>query len=287
MSSLTAMKNYGLLKKLLKLGLNQVQNCIVGCGRLLGEFDFPVPPNSSIRKTGGKTVRAYYLGGLRTYLPIAACARREGVRLDQSIRILDFGCGVARGLLHFTRDYPAPAYFACDIDDTSIAFIQKNYPQVRACVSKFTPPLPYEPGFFDMIYSVSIFSHLNMEDQASWLKELARVTKAGGWCFLSTEGLVSLRLRFPHLGPDELQSLRQRLLQEGYLYKEYADWQENVRRQDTLRVTSLMVGVERSYGTTVLSPDYIKRHWPDAGFEVCAIVEGVVDGQDLVVLRRN
>jgi len=35
-----------------------------------------------------------------------------------------------------------------------------------------------------------------------------------------------------------------------------------------------------------LSPDYIKRHWPDAGFEVRAIVGGVVDGQDLVVLRR-
>ena len=57
-------------------------------------------------------------------------------------------------------------------------------------------------------------------------------------------------------------------------------------RQATLRVASHMVGVERSYGTTVLSPDYIKRHWPDAGFEVRAIVGGVVDGQDLVVLRR-
>jgi SAM-dependent methyltransferase len=286
MSALSAMKNYGLPKKLLKLGLNQMQNCFVGCARLVGKFDFPVPPNSSIRKTSAKTIRAYYLGGLRTYLPIATCARREGIRLDENIRILDFGCGVARGLLHFTRDYPAPSYFACDIDDTSIAFIQKNYPQVQACVNRFSPPLPYEPGFFDMIYSVSIFSHLNMEDQASWLKELARVTKAGGWCFLSTEGLVSLRLRFPDLGPNELQSLRQRLLREGFLYEEYADWQENVLRQDTLRVTSVLVGVERSYGTTVLAPDFIKRHWPDAGFEVRAIVEGVVDGQDLVVLRR-
>ncbi len=97
MSALSALKNYALSKKLLKLGLNQVQDCIVGCGRLVGRFDFPVPPNSSMRKTGSKTIGAYYVGGIRTYLPIATCARREGVRLDQNIRILDFGCGVARG----------------------------------------------------------------------------------------------------------------------------------------------------------------------------------------------
>ncbi len=125
----------------------------------------------------------FILAGLRTSLPIAACARREGVRLEQKIRILDFGCGVGRPLLHLTRTYPAPTYYACDIDHTSVAYIQKNYPQVQAYTNKFSPPLTYESGFFDMIYSVSIFSHLNMDDQMIWLRELARVTNAtmGGW----------------------------------------------------------------------------------------------------------
>src|SRR6267378_5100915 len=109
------MRDHELPKKLLKLGLNQWQNCIVALGRLAGFIDFPVPPNSNIRKTGGRNIRSYFLGGLRTSLPIMTCAQREGVRLDQNIRILDFGCGVARPLLHFTRHYPTPSYYACDI----------------------------------------------------------------------------------------------------------------------------------------------------------------------------
>src|SRR3954467_10992218 len=148
------MTNHGLPKKLLKVGLNQWQNGVVALGRLAGIIDFPVPANSSIRKSSGRSIRAYYEGGLRIALPLTAVAMREGVRLDQPIRVLDFGCGVARPLLHIVRDYPAPTYYACDVDDTAIDFIRKHYPKVKAEVSRFSPPLPYETGFFDMIYSV-------------------------------------------------------------------------------------------------------------------------------------
>ncbi|MGA2865102.1 MAG: class I SAM-dependent methyltransferase [Verrucomicrobiota bacterium] len=279
------LSNYGLPKKLLKLGLNQVQNCAVLLGRLAGVIDFPVPPNSSIRKTGGKAIWDYYLGGLRIFHPIYACARREGIRLDENIRVLDFGCGVARPLLHFTRNCPAPSFYACDVDDTSVAFVQKNYPRVKACVSRFSPPLPYESGSFDLVYAVSVFSHLSPEDQGPWLKELARVIKPGGWCFLTTEGYTSIKYRCKGMDAQEA-TLRAHLDREGFYYKEYGDWRENVRNQDTLRVTSLMVGIDRSYGSTILSPGHIRRNWPAAGFEVRAVVEGIVDGHDLVELRR-
>ena len=278
--------DHGLPKKLAKMVLNQTQNCLAALGRLAGVVDFPVPPNSSIRKTGGKGIRSYYIRGLHTALPIATCAVREGVRLDLNIRVLDFGCGVAAQLLHFTRNYPAPSYYACDVDDTAVAFVRTHYPRVAATVNRFSPPLPYEPAFFDMVYSVSIFTHLSLADQALWLKELARVTKPGGWCFLSTEGLASLPIRSRNMGEDETM-VRSRLETDGVFFKEYPDWRKNVQHQATLRVTSLMVGVERSYGTTLVSPDYIRRHWPAAGFEVRAVVPGVVNGQDLVVLRRD
>lgn len=281
------MKNYGFSNKLIKVGLNQAQHCIVMLGRLAGVIDFPVPPNSSMRKTGSKTIPRYYLSGVRSFLPIATCAQREGVRLEQNLKVLDFGCGVGRQLLHFTRKYPSPSFFACDIDDTAVTFIQKHYPQVSAYTNKFTPPLRYETGFFDMVYSVSIFSHLNMEDQALWLNELARVTKPGGYCFLTTEGLSTLQLLGEAFGQDETV-LRARIAKDGFLYKEYPDWQKSVNNQNTLKVASLMVGVERSYGNTVLSPDYIRKQWPSAGFEVRAIVEAIIDDrQDLVVLRRG
>jgi len=280
------LSNHGLPKKLIKVGLNQAEACLVMLGRLAGAIDFPVPPNSSIRKSGGRTVVSYYMGGLRIALPMVACMRREGVRLDQNIRVLDFGCGVGRPLLHFTRNYPAPTYYACDVDDTSVAFIQKNYPQVQASVSQFSPPLTFETGFFDLVYSVSIFSHLSPEDQGIWLRELARVTKPGGWCFLTTDGLVSLPYRVKSW-PEGEATIRRRVIEQGFVYKEYAELWDNVRCQHTLRVTSLLVGITRSYGNMFLSADYIRREWPAAGFEVRAVIEGLTDGQDLAVLRRN
>lgn len=103
---------------------------------------------------------------------------------------------------------------------------------------------------------------------------------------INRRGLPTLKLFCEAFGQDET-ALRARIDQEGFLYKEYPDWQECVKSQNTLKITSLRVGVERSYGNTVLSPDYIRKHWPAAGFEVRAIVEAIIDdGQDLVVLRR-
>jgi SAM-dependent methyltransferase len=156
-------------KKLTKLMLNGLQTAQVLVGQITGRIDFPVPPNSSMRKTSSTTIRHYYESGIRTYLPIAAIALHEGVDLNAGIRILDFGCGVGRQLLHFTRYFPAPAYFACDVDHTSVAFIRVNYPHVEAYTNEYDPPLKYPDGYFDMVYSVSIFSHLSMPDQVLWL----------------------------------------------------------------------------------------------------------------------
>jgi len=279
-------KTSGILKKVVKLGLNQVQQVTVAAGRLSGLIDFPVPPNSCMRKTASGSIREYYMSGLRCAIPIAACALRAGVRLDQQIRVLDFGCGVARPLLHFTRAYPAPAFHACDIDDTCVAFIQESYPKVEAYTSSYFPPLKYDPSFFDMVYSVSIFSHLNPEDQGKWLAELARVTRPGGRCFLTTHGPGTVDATADHFGLDAGR-LRTRMEQDGFIYKEYEGWQEDVAQAGVLRVASHLVGVKNSYGNILLSPRYIVEHWPAYGFEVEAVVEKVVDNfQDLVILRR-
>jgi SAM-dependent methyltransferase len=209
------------------------------------------------------------------------------VKLHENIRVLDFGCGVGRQLLHFTRNYPNPAYFACDVDDTSVAFISRNYPGVQAHTNGFSPPLDYPAGHFDMVYAVSIFSHLAPADHEPWLAELARITKPGGCCFLTTEGYTAL----PSLAGvyrSTAGDLREQLNRKGCLYREYDYYAEAIRTRDTLRSTSLLVGVEGSYGNTVLSPEYIREHWSGSGLEVVDIVEGVIDHrQDLVVLRRS
>src|SRR5205823_11780174 len=126
--------------------------------------------------------------------------------------------------------FPAPSYYACDVDDSAVAFVQKKYPQVQATVNSFRPPLKFEKAFFDMVYSVSIFSHLTIEDAAAWLRELARITKSGGLCLLTTAGPANLKIRSKHMGMDE-NVANARLAQDGFFFKEYEDWRENVQHQ--------------------------------------------------------
>jgi ubiquinone/menaquinone biosynthesis C-methylase UbiE len=259
----------------------------VVAARAVGAIDFPVPPDSSMRKTSSTSLRHYYVSGIQCYMPILTMALQKGIDFDSSIKILDFGCGVGRQLLHFTQNHPTPSYYACDVDDTSVDFIAKNYPRVNSHASKFTPPLRYADGQFDMVYSVSTFSHLNMDDQVLWLNEMARITKPGGYCFLTTEGAFALQWLHEAFGRS-LTALREELSERGWLYKEYPDFEENRASDDILKITSVLRGIERSYGHTVLSTDYIRENWNTPEFEVTDILEGLIDlRQDLIVLRRN
>lgn len=274
-------------KKLVKRGLDQLQHVEVAVARCLGFIDFPVPPNSSMRKTSSRSIRHYYGSSIRSFLPIAACAIREHLALHENIKILDFGCGVGRGLLYFTRYYPHPKYYACDIDDTSIEFVRRAYPQVNAYSNQFYPPLKYADEFFDLVYSVSIFSHLSIEDHNPWLNELARVTKSGGYCFLTTEGKTALSA-LASVFKRDTDTLTQELQERGYLYKEYDFLKKSVQDQNTLRIASRLVGVEGSYGHTVISPQYVRSEWGTDKFHVIDILEGIIDSrQDLVILRRK
>jgi SAM-dependent methyltransferase len=270
-------------KEIVKLTLNAIQGGFVSVATKARIINFPVPPYSSMRKTSSRTITHYYISGIRCYLPIATMALKYGLQLDREISVLDFGCGVARELLHFQRRYPAPNYFACDIDATSVDFVQANF-NVECYKNEFNPPLRYDTSSMDMIYSVSTFSHLSPSDHMPWLKELCRVTKPGQFCFLTTEGPTAFRMMkdaFPSAADE------QNLHQTGILYKEYLFMETERRRRYKIPVANAAMGITGSYGNTVMLPDYIRNTWPASGFEVLDIIEGIVDHrQDLVVLRK-
>jgi SAM-dependent methyltransferase len=274
-----------LTKELGKLALNAVQAGYVMVATKARFIDFPVPPNSSMRKTSSKTISHYYLSGIRCYLPIATMALHYGIELDRDISILDFGCGVARELLHFQRHYPNPKYFACDVDATSVDYVRKTF-RVECYKNEFEPPLRYEASSMDMIYSVSTFSHLSPADHMPWLRELCRVTKPGQFCFLTTEGSTAFQQVKEEASleaSDETQ-----FYETGVLYKEYPTIQAERHRRYKIPVANLAMGITGSYGNTVLLPDHIRSAWPSSGFDVIDIIEGIIDHrQDLVVLRKS
>ena len=71
-----------------------------------------------------------------------------------------------------------------------IAWCGKNIPSVAFKINNIAPPLDFEDDFFDVIYGISVFTHLSEELCYKWFHELIRVTKPGGIIFLTLSGDV-------------------------------------------------------------------------------------------------
>ena len=50
------------------------------------------------------------------------------------------------------------------------------------------PPLPYPDEYFDVVYCLSVFTHLNESMQDLWIEELSRILKPGGVLLLTIYG---------------------------------------------------------------------------------------------------
>jgi ubiquinone/menaquinone biosynthesis C-methylase UbiE len=275
------------LREFLKLGLNVYQDVKVGFLRLFGVINFPVPPNSNMRKTSEKTIKEYVTSSLTTYTPIVTMARFYGIKFDSSTKVLDFGCGVGRQLMPLTRHFPNAQYFALDVDPSSIDFIRKSYPRVDADVNGFMPPLKFADKETDLVYSVSTFSHFDLPTQSAWLKELFRITKPGGLVLPTIEGSRALAkiANKTLIANDEIA---EKLRKDGVFYKEYA-WLKELQKRGPALTANVDIAsfLGDSYGNTIMTPEFVHRNWSAAGFEVLGISEGVIaERQDLVVLRR-
>lgn len=95
-------------------------------------------------------------------------------------RVLDFGSGAGRTLRHFFAEAQSAEFWGCDIDEPSISWLQENMsPPFHAWQSAHNPPLGLEHGSFDLIYAISVFTHLTYNSTA-WLLELHRLLKPEG-----------------------------------------------------------------------------------------------------------
>jgi SAM-dependent methyltransferase len=95
-------------------------------------------------------------------------------------RLLDFGCGAGRVLRQFVAQGPEAEYWGCDVDAECIDWLQANLsPPLHVFANDELPPLPQPDGFFDLVYCVSVFTHLS-RSWSAWLTELHRVLKPDG-----------------------------------------------------------------------------------------------------------
>lgn len=124
-----------------------------------------------------------------------ALVKNVGRHVVQFGSVLDFGCGIGR----ISRFLAPQGLHGCDVNARVIEYCRAEFPDGHWVHSPMLPPLPYPDENFDLIYSFSVFSHLQEAVEHTWLAELARVGKADAIYLISVQGDWMIEAT---LGPD-------------------------------------------------------------------------------------
>ena len=117
---------------------------------------------------------------------LTALLARHGVALERCEAVLDFGCGCGRVLRHLTH-LPAVLH-GCDSNPVGVEWCAEHIPAGRFGVNALESPLEYGSDSFDVAYAFSVLTHLPLDLQFHWVRELRRVLKPGGVLVLSLHG---------------------------------------------------------------------------------------------------
>jgi SAM-dependent methyltransferase len=152
------------------------------------EQGLPLPPAKLRVLVAGKPDVAPFLSEGRTQTRfIADVVARNGKPMESMGAILDFGCGCGRLVRHWAT-LSGPEIHATDYNRELVGWVDANLPFVRATFNELEPPLRYPDASFDLVYALSVFTHLPEDLEQHWVKELRRVLRPGGFLFFTAHG---------------------------------------------------------------------------------------------------
>lgn len=230
--------------------------------------NFP-PQQNLTRVQRFDTISGTVVRGYSDYKRLQAIAQFHGLELDNA-KVLDWGCGHGRIARHFISAASNYKVFGTDIDPDNINWASKHLTGGKFSVGPLMPPTTFANSEFDLIYGISVMTHLTQEVQEAWLEELSRIVKPSGLVLLTFTGDASVAFASRELD---------------------IDWFEiyvTTGRGPDLPSTDLVGQIE--------NPDYYKNVKVSAKqvhnlclpyFEILAIHDDMFGYQDLAVLKRR
>ena len=223
------------------------------------------------RVIGDRDARGFLVSGATDYHRLdRVLVELTGLHLHEFARVLDWGVGCGRLARHFPAER-AHALVGCDIDSDNVAWCAANLPGTFV-TSRLSPPLPFERESFDVVYGLSVFTHLREAMQLRWLDELARVAKPGAILLMTTHGRTAIE--FSRLPPDEYRRTCERVARDG-LVVSGANSQLDGHAEH-----------RGEYVNVYHDADYVRRVW-GRHFDVLHVLPGYILHHDLVVMRRR
>ncbi|MEO1135693.1 MAG: methyltransferase domain-containing protein, partial [Pseudomonadota bacterium] len=155
-------------------------------------------------RTGEETATALDVHATEAGLPFRACQR-----------ILDFGCGCGRVIRHLPRMTEAQIW-GTDYNKSLVDWCAANLPGTYLH-NQLVPPMDAPNGHFDVLYALSVLTHLRAETQRAWLGEYRRLLRPGGLALVSFH--EETQPGFP-----DTQEARNAILNDGiYLFNDMAE----------------------------------------------------------------
>lgn len=145
--------------------------------------DVPIPPVALSARlaqapAGMADATGYLERGRRAVTSIERVLPGDWTWTDK--RVLDFGCGAGRVVRHLHEAARTGEVWGSDIDPACIAWNSEHLdPAISFVVNGPVPPLSFEADMFDLVYALSVFTHID-QHWASWLIEMHRVLAPGG-----------------------------------------------------------------------------------------------------------
>jgi SAM-dependent methyltransferase len=154
--------------------------------RIKGGLAIP-PPNLIFLVADHRSAKTFLDSGRSASEAIRRILKKNALDVEQFGSVLDFGCGVGRIMRHWTN-IKRPVFHGTDYNPALIDWCARHLKFGKFQVNTLSGKLPYEADAFDFIYAFSVFTHLQEPSQATWLNELGRVLKPGGYLYLTTHG---------------------------------------------------------------------------------------------------
>ncbi len=166
---------------------------------LAAHKDIAFPPPYMIYETFRLDYERYYTSG-----KLGAEWVRDEASPFKTLKdcdILDWGCGPGRVVRHLpTVIGNGCRYYGSDYNGAYVDWCSKNISGITFRKNELDPPLKFDARSFDVIYGISIFTHLSEEKHIAWFAELLRVLKPNGIMMITTHGDITRK----NLIPEEL-----------------------------------------------------------------------------------
>ena len=156
-----------------------------------------IPPQKLIAKTAAldeaelekqSHADVYLETGYYSVLRLFKILEHFSINLRTIGSVFEFGCGTARLLRHF-RYLDGVKLVGSDVNPEMIEWCLNNIPGVEFYNNQLTPPLSFaEDDSFDLILASSVFTHIPLDTQEVWLKEMQRILRPGGIFICSVLG---------------------------------------------------------------------------------------------------